>query len=76
MQVHKLKLEFVFFFRLSISKKAYLPTHSEKCGSAAAIKEFFILGLSPLNLEKIKHGIKTLAVCGGIRGVDNTMPSS
>jgi hypothetical protein len=25
-----------------------------------------------LNLEKIKHGIKTLAGCRGIRGVDDT----
>jgi hypothetical protein len=25
-----------------------------------------------LKLEKIKHGFKTLAECGGIRGVDNT----
>jgi hypothetical protein len=25
-----------------------------------------------LNLEKIKHGVKTLAACGGIRGVDST----
>jgi hypothetical protein len=23
-------------------------------------------------VEKIKHGIKTLAACGGIRGVDDT----
>jgi hypothetical protein len=28
--------------------------------------------LSPLKLEKIKHGFKTLAECGGIRGVDDT----
>jgi hypothetical protein len=27
--------------------------------------------LSPLNLEKIKHGFKTLAAYGGIRGIDN-----
>jgi hypothetical protein len=25
-----------------------------------------------LKLEKIKHGFKTLAECGGIRGVDDT----
>jgi hypothetical protein len=25
-----------------------------------------------MNLEKIKHGIKTLAACGGIHDVDNT----
>jgi hypothetical protein len=30
------------------------------------------LQLSPLKLEKIKHGFKTLAECGGIRGVDDT----
>jgi hypothetical protein len=28
-----------------------------------------------LNLEKIKHGIKTLAACRGIRGVDDTSSS-
>jgi hypothetical protein len=28
--------------------------------------------LSPLKFEKIKHGFKTLAECGDIRGVDNT----
>jgi hypothetical protein len=28
--------------------------------------------LSPLKLEKIKNGFKTLAECGGIRGVDDT----
>jgi hypothetical protein len=27
-------------------------------------------------LEKIKHGFKTLAECGGIRGVDDTSSSS
>jgi hypothetical protein len=26
-------------------------------------------------LEKIKHGFKTLAECGGIRGVDDTSSS-
>jgi hypothetical protein len=31
-----------------------------------------IFQLSPLKLEKIKHGFKTLAVSGGIRGVDDT----
>jgi hypothetical protein len=41
-QVHKLKLEFVFFPQLSIfKKKAYLPTHSKKFGSATANKEYF-----------------------------------
>jgi hypothetical protein len=34
-----------------------------------------IFELSPLKLEKIKHGFKTLAECGGIRGVDNTSSS-
>jgi hypothetical protein len=29
----------------------------------------------PLNLEKIKHGFKTLAACGGIRGFDDTSSS-
>jgi hypothetical protein len=28
--------------------------------------------VSFLKLEKIKHGFKTLAECGGIRGVDDT----
>jgi hypothetical protein len=28
--------------------------------------------ISSLKLEKIKHGFKTLAECGGIRGVDDT----
>jgi hypothetical protein len=28
-----------------------------------------------LKLEKIKHGFKTLAECGGIRGVDDTSSS-
>jgi hypothetical protein len=30
------------------------------------------LQLSPLKLEKIKHGFKTLAECGGIHGIDDT----
>jgi hypothetical protein len=39
----------------------------ERCGPWASC-----LQLSPLKLEKIKHGFKTLAECGGICGVDNT----